>query len=87
MPKEQRIIPPDEQLRAVRHVDPTGRIALGRKFAFRTFTLFGLPDGRILLAPVEFVEKHQMEAWRRAVRKGETPPPPKPLFRIPNELH
>ena len=87
MPKEtERIIPPDEQLRAVRHVDPTGRIALGRKFAFRTFTMASVGDGRILLCPVEFVEKHEMDAWRRAVRNGETPAPPKPLYRIPNEL-
>lgn len=85
MKNDQRIIPDDEFLRTVKHVDPHGRINIGRKFAFRSFGIVGHPDGRILLCPIEFVEKHKMEAWRRAVKKGESPPPPDPLFHIPPE--
>jgi len=82
----KRIIPDDEQLRLVKHVDPNGRINIGRQYAFKSFGIYTLPDGRIVLNPIEFVEKHHMEAWRQAVQRGQNPPPPKPLYRIPNEL-
>src|ERR1044071_8022459 len=81
-----RIIAPDEQLRTVKHVDPNGRINIGRQFAFQSYSLYAVGDGRIVLTPIEFVKKTHMEAWRRAVRRGETPPPPDPLYHIPNEL-
>lgn len=82
----QRKIPNEALVRLVKHVDPNGRINIGRQFAFKSFSLYTLPDGRIVLNPIEFVEKHHMQAWRRAVQRGETPLPPEPLSRIPNEL-
>ena len=85
MSKQERFIPDDPYLRTVKHVDPNGRINIGRKYAFKSFSIYGIPDGRIVLAPIEFVEKHQMQAWRNAVRRGETPPPPEALHHIPPE--
>lgn len=78
-------IPPEESLRELKHVDPWGRLNLGRKYAFKTYTAVQHPDGRILLCPVEIVEKHKMEDWRRAARKAKIEPPPSPVFRIPPE--
>jgi hypothetical protein len=79
-------IPPEETLRELKHVDPWGRLNLGRRYAFRTYTAIEHMDGRILLSPVEIVEKNKMDDWRRAIRLGKTPPPPPdPIHRIPPE--
>lgn len=78
----QRIIPPEHQRRTLKHVDPQGRIALGRRYAFQSFTMVEHIDGRILLSPAEVVEKNQMLTWRLQVQRGETPPPPEPLHMI-----
>jgi hypothetical protein len=81
----RRVIPPEEQLRTLKHVYPSGRINLGRRYAFKSFTAYGLPDGRIVLSPAEIMETHQVNAWRRAVGRGVTPPPAEPLDVIPME--
>lgn len=62
MKRRLRQIPDDEFLRTVKHVDPNGRINIGRQYAFQSFSLIKIWDGRILLAPIEFVEKHEMQA-------------------------
>lgn len=82
----KREIPPDRQLRTLRNVDPNGRINIGRKFAFRSFSLYQVPDGRIVLSPIDFVETHAIEAWRVAAQNTEAPEPPEPLHHIPNEM-
>ena len=82
---QHRVIPPEHLLRTLKHVDPQGRIAIGRRFAFRSYTMIEAGDGRILLSPAEVVEKNQIDHWRTQVRLGETPPPPEPLSIIPPE--
>lgn len=59
----------------LKHVDPSGRMTLGRKDANKTFSVDRKSDGTLILTPVAIIPERELWIWKNkealaAVKEG-----------------
>jgi len=76
----------EDRLRGLKHVDPYGRISLGRKRALMSYACEEHFDGKIVLTPVVIFDKNKFKQWCRDHRRHEHEVEENRYVRIPPEV-
>ena len=61
----------EDNLRGLKHVDPYGRISLGRKRALTSYACEERRDGTIVLVPVVIFDKNKFRQWCHERKREE----------------
>ena len=75
----------EDNLRGIKHVDPYGRVSLGRKRALMSYACEERHDGTIVLTPVVIFDQNKFKQWCRDHRRQETEVEQNRYLRIPPE--